>query len=59
MTGLFYARSKRQVNMQFLLVVLLVHLIISKLGEIRQKKITMANSINYGSGIHPAEFLLR
>lgn len=45
--------------MQFLLMVLLVHLIISKLSEIKQKGEIMANSISYGSGIHPAEFLLR
>lgn len=45
--------------MQFLLIVLLVHLIVSKLSEIKQKRETMANSLSYGSGIHPAEFLLR
>ncbi len=45
--------------MQFLLMVLLVHLIVSKLNEVKQKKGTMANNHSYGSGVHPAEFLLR
>lgn len=45
--------------MQFLLMVLLVHLIVSKLNEVKQKKETMANNNTYGSGVHPAEFLLR
>lgn len=45
--------------MQFLLMVLLVHLIVSKLNEVKQKNSTMANNHSYGSGVHPAEFLLR